>query len=55
MDKMSSSESTVPEIIDEYVNYKFIRYVDKLDRYFKKIRGEVYCDSEIINQDVLEP
>ena len=55
MNKMTSSDSTVPELIDDYFNYKFHRYVDKVERYFKKIRGEVYCDSEIIAQDVLEP
>ena len=55
MDKMADSHTSVAEIVDGYVNYKINRYRTKIDMAFKKLRGEVVCDSDIIMQDLLEP
>jgi len=48
-------DTSVPEVIDELVSYKINRYSDKIERCFKKLKGEGYCDSEIINYDVVDP
>lgn len=42
-------------MVDAFFSYKFNRFVNKIDVSVKKMRGEVVCDSEIINADLLEP
>jgi hypothetical protein len=42
-------------MVDGYLNYKINRYKNKLEVAVKKIKGEVVCDSDIINADLLEP
>ena len=45
MEKMNDKSASVTEMLDGYVNYKFNRYKSKIDVAFKKVRGELTCDS----------
>lgn len=55
MTKMNQKDSSVTEIIDGFVNYKINRYKSKLDTVVRRIKGEVICDSDIIQEDQLQP
>lgn len=41
-------------MVDGFVNYKLSRFKNKIEVAIKKARGDVVCDSEILNEDLLE-
>ncbi len=55
MDKMFAEESSIQEIVDGFVSYKFNRYKNKLEFAVKRMRGQAVCESDIIMADLLEP
>jgi hypothetical protein len=55
MDMMLDKSSSISDMVDAFVSYKLNRFKTKVDVAFKKIRGEVVCDSDVIMTDLLEP
>ncbi|CDW84414.1 UNKNOWN [Stylonychia lemnae] len=54
MSKLNDQNTSIHESIDGFVNYKINRYKNKLVGAVKKMKGDIVCDSEIINDDQLE-
>ena len=55
MDKMTSDETSIGDMLGGFVQYKINWYRNRIDMGVKKMRGEVVCDSDIIMADLLEP
>ena len=55
MDKLVDSNTSISDMVDGFFSYKINRYKNKLDFAFKRISGQMVCDSDIIMADLLEP
>ena len=53
MDKINDRSTPVSEVLDGFVYYKINRYKNKIENAVKKIKGEMTCDSDILNEDML--
>jgi hypothetical protein len=51
MNKLNDKNTSIQESVDGFVNYKINRYKNKLVGAVKKMKGEMVCDSDIINED----
>lgn len=41
-------------MVDGFLNYKINRYKNKLEVAVKRIKGDVVCESDILNEDLLD-
>lgn len=50
---MNDSNTSVIEMVDVYLNYKINRYKNKVHSTIKKYKGDLVCESDILNDDFL--
>jgi inhibitor of KinA sporulation pathway (predicted exonuclease) len=55
MQKLIDDDTSLSDMIDGFFSYKVNKYINKADNAFKRMRGEVVCESDIIMADLLEP
>ena len=52
--KLNDKDTSVREMIDSYASCKFNIYMTKLESAFKRVKGEVVCEDEMITSDLLD-
>ena len=53
MSLLNDKSTPTTDMIDRFVNYKINRYINKIGRVVKIIKGDTVCDSDIIMDDIL--
>ena len=52
--KINDKSTSVSEMVDGFMYYKYNRYKNKIESAVKKIKGETTFESEIFRNDLME-